>query len=144
MNLCLPEPGSALWNSAVALRRNVLRKPLGLDFSESELAEEHHQTLVVLEQHGLCRACLMLVAVSGTDIKMRQVAVDPAFQQQGVGKKLVVWSEQFAFEKGFRRMVLHARDSAVAFYLKLGYTLVEPGFIEVGIPHHRMEKALVG
>ena len=143
MNACLPTPCSPLWQSAVSLRGSVLRKPLGLDFSEQEILEERNQCLLVLEEQGFCRACLMLVEVSATEIKMRQVAVDPSFQNQGLGKKLVAWSEQYAFEKGYRHMVLHARDSAVDFYLKLGYTLVGPGFIEVGIPHHRMEKSLL-
>jgi GNAT superfamily N-acetyltransferase len=143
MNECLPTPCSPLWQSAVSLRGNVLRKPLGLDFSEQEIQEERNQSLLVLEELGLCRACLMLVPLNTAEIKMRQVAVDPDFQGKGLGKKLVTWAELMALEKGFSRMVLHARDTVVPFYQKLGYALIEPGFIEVGIPHHRMEKALL-
>lgn len=40
-------------------------------------------------------------------------------------------------------MVLHARDSALDFYLSLGYSIVGDPFEEVGIPHHRMEKSFV-
>jgi predicted GNAT family N-acyltransferase len=39
-------------------------------------------------------------------------------------------------------MILHARATAVPFYLRLGYTVVGEPFEEVGIPHRGMEKAL--
>jgi predicted GNAT family N-acyltransferase len=39
-------------------------------------------------------------------------------------------------------MVLHARETAVPFYLKLGYEVVGGQFEEVGIPHFKMEKKL--
>jgi predicted GNAT family N-acyltransferase len=39
-------------------------------------------------------------------------------------------------------MILHAREAAVPFYLKLGYALAGEPFEEVGIPHRAMEKTL--
>ena len=42
----------------------------------------------------------------------------------------------------FSVMVLHARQTAVPFYLKLGYAEVGAPFQEVGIPHRCMEKPL--
>jgi predicted GNAT family N-acyltransferase len=39
-------------------------------------------------------------------------------------------------------MVLNARDTAIPFYLHLGYELVGEPFVEVGIPHRKMRKAL--
>jgi predicted GNAT family N-acyltransferase len=39
-------------------------------------------------------------------------------------------------------MTLHARDTAVPFYLNLGYACVGEPFTEVGIGHQEMEKAL--
>ena len=55
---------------------------------------------------------------------MRQVAVVGDLQGQGIGTALVKRSEAMARELGFRRMILHARETAVAFYEKLGYTKV--------------------
>jgi len=39
-------------------------------------------------------------------------------------------------------MVLHAREAAIPFYLRLGYELEGEPFTEVGIPHRRMVKLL--
>ncbi|HRF26714.1 MAG TPA: GNAT family N-acetyltransferase [Ferruginibacter sp.] len=37
---------------------------------------------------------------------------------------------------------MHARDSAVGFYEKLGYKVIGEGFMEVNLPHHLMVKEL--
>ena len=44
--------------------------------------------------------------------------------------------------RGFTRFVLHERVSAVGFYEKLGYSIVGGEFVEVAIPHQKMEKIL--
>ena len=51
--------------------------------------------------------------------------------------------EAKAIEQGKQKMILHARDSAMDFYLSLGYIVVGDSFEEVGIPHHKMEKSFV-
>jgi predicted GNAT family N-acyltransferase len=51
-------------------------------------------------------------------------------------------SERVAIERGALRMTLHARQTAVPFYERLGYRVVGEPFIEVGIPHRAMEKSL--
>ena len=73
---------------------------------------------------------------------MRQVAVVSDLQGQGIGRALVEYSEALARKLGFRRMVLHARETAVAFYKKLGYLRIGGRFEEVTIPHWAMTKQL--
>ena len=73
---------------------------------------------------------------------MRQVAVAENRQKQGIGQRLVAYSETWAQRNAFEKMTLHARETAVPFYLKLGYTTVGERFFEVGIPHFKMEKSL--
>ena len=55
---------------------------------------------------------------------------------------MVRFSEELAIDKGFDKMVLSARDTAVSFYLRLGYELVGEPFEEVTIPHRKMLKLL--
>jgi predicted GNAT family N-acyltransferase len=51
--------------------------------------------------------------------------------------------EHEAFEKEYRKIILHARDYAVDFYLELGYTLVEPSYKLFDVlQHFLMEKEL--
>ena len=52
---------------------------------------------------------------------MRQVAVAADRQKMGIGQAMVAWSEVWAARNGFEKMSLHSRETAVAFYLKMGY-----------------------
>jgi hypothetical protein len=73
---------------------------------------------------------------------MRQVAVATSAQGKGVGSALVQYAELVAMQNGFDSMLLHARASAVPFYLRLEYAIVGDLFEEVGIPHYKMTKQL--
>lgn len=133
--------GSGLYREAVELRRRVLRLPLGLDFTPEELlAEADDHCLVALYEGGLAGTLSLVEKLP--DVKMRQVAVEQGLQGKGIGRRLVAFSEEFARSLGAQRMVLHARETAVPFYLALGYARVGDRFEEVGIPHFRMEKEL--
>ena len=75
--------------------------------------------------------------------KMRQVAVDAQYQSKGVGSFLVAYSESYSVTIGFKKIELHARDTAINFYKKAGYETEGPIFKEVGIDHLFMYKNLV-
>lgn len=130
-------------DETVRLRYDILRKPLGLFYTEKDLAAEYDQTHLACYTPAfeLC-GCLVLQVIDQNVIKMRQVAVTAAHQNKGIGAYLVEKSEQWARKNGFKRMVLHARETAVPFYLKLNYLKVGNRFDEVGIPHFKMEKVL--
>lgn len=134
--------GSPEHASTIELRREVLRRPLGLDFSAEQLAGEEDQIHLALLHGDEALACLILVAHRDGEAKMRQVAVRPDLQGQGIGRQLVEASEAFAIRRGLTRMVLHARETAVPFYERLGYAVEGEPFEEVGIPHRRMSKRL--
>jgi GNAT superfamily N-acetyltransferase len=136
--------GSAAYRDTVALRDAILRKPLGLQISPEDLAGEDKSYHLACYQGTRLLACLVLRPLEGGQIKMRQVAVIADRQGQGIGTALVRYSEAFAEKAGYCRMILHARDTAVAFYEKLGYTRIGDRFAEVTIPHWQMEKSLPG
>ena len=140
MKTALIQHNSVEYLEAVALRREVLRKPLGLEFTPEELQAESAEIHVGLWQQDALMAVVSLRPISNTEIKMRQVAVKPENQKLGLGKSLVLFSETIAMERGFRLMTLHARDTAVPFYLKLGYSIIGDPFKEVGIEHRKMVK----
>jgi predicted GNAT family N-acyltransferase len=56
---------------------------------------------------------------------------------------LVYFAEQYAVNNGFQLIELHARDTAMDFYLKQNYKIEGAVFLEVGIPHYKMKKVLV-
>ncbi|HSI72957.1 MAG TPA: GNAT family N-acetyltransferase [Fimbriimonas sp.] len=134
--------GSAEYWSTIELRMRVLRRPLGLDFTEAELSAESDEFhLAAFDQELI--GCLVLVPKESGEIKMRQVAVEPRLQKAGVGTALVLASEELARERGYALITLHARDLAVPFYLRLGYEIEGDPFEEVTIPHVKMIKRLL-
>ena len=135
--------GSVSYVQSLALRFDVLRKPLGLVFDPAIFLQENLDVHLIAK-HGDWVVGCMILTPKEQQFKMRQVAVDPRFQRQGVGSKMVEYAEQYAAMQQGSAIVLHARDSAIPFYHALGYSTVGEGFEEVGIPHHAMQKSLVG
>lgn len=143
MKFCEIEFGTPDFDEAVKLRYRVLKEPLGIDFTAEQLAEEFDQIHLAAYTDGfsLC-AYLLLTPHREKTIQMRQVAVEPALQKKGIGKSLVAFSEAWCILHGYNEMILHARDTSVPFYLKLGYKKSGKPFEEVGIEHWLMKKAI--
>lgn len=140
--VCRIEFGTPEYDEAVRLRYLVLREPLGLDFTAEQLAEEyadHH--LGIYLPSGRLAGYLCFTPISETELKMRQVAVDPKLQSNGIGRQLVLASEAYADQLGIRTISMHARDTAIPFYEKLAYQKVGDEFEEVSIPHYKLVKS---
>jgi len=129
--------------ASVALRYEVLRKPLNLHFLEEDLQKEYLDFHIAAYLDGnLVGILLLKPAEKPQVIKMRQVAVDASLQGRGIGKAMVLFSEEFIKTKGFTSIELHARETAVPFYLSMNYAISGERFEEVGIPHFKMLKQL--
>lgn len=126
----------------LALRELVLRKPLGLSFSPEEISAEAGQIHLACFRDGKVTGGLILQQCPGSPLiyHMRQVAVSPELQGQGIGQRLVEFAENFALEQNADSIILHAREPVVSFYEKLGYRTEGDSFEEVGIPHRKMSK----
>ena len=138
------EFGSTEYAQEMDLRDRILRRPLGLSFSKEELAREGNDLHFGAFSGGKLLGCLVLSPLTDVVIKMRQVAVDSNSQRAGIGKRLVKYSEEISRANGYSMIQLNARDAAVPFYLGLGYEVHGDVFEEVGIPHRKMRKHLVG
>ncbi len=136
--------GSSEYNAELELRNKILRIPLGLDVHEDDLSNEHLHHHIGAFEDGKLIGVLVLTPLNDTEVKMRQVAVEEELQGKGIGKMLVDFSEKVSKEKGFERIVMNARDSAVPFYEKLGYRKEGDMFTEVTIPHFKLYKSLYG
>jgi predicted GNAT family N-acyltransferase len=127
---------------SIGLRYEVLRKPIGLFYHPDDLKNEENETHVGAFNGNQIVGILLLKEVSPEILKMRQVAVSEAYQGTGVGGKMVAFLEIIAKENNYHKIELHARETAVKFYLNQGYKKVGDMFEEVGIPHWKMEKNL--
>jgi N-acetylglutamate synthase-like GNAT family acetyltransferase len=134
--------GSAEYQAEVELRYRILRQPLGLEFTSEQLAQEAFDKHIGAFEDGRLVGCLFLSPQENNTLKMRQVAVHPDLQGRGIGKQLVYFSETYARESGFAEIHLRARETAVKFYLSLGYELEGSPLTEVGLPHRVMRKRI--
>lgn len=134
--------GSPEYALEVTLRNKILRQPLGLHFSHDELAKECTDIHLGAFSGTVLIGCLLLRRLDEHTIKMRQVAVDDSVQGRGVGRLLVAAGEERARALGFTAIELSARETAVAFYLKLGYEVCGGPFTEVTLPHRKMRKII--
>ena len=77
-----------------------------------------------------------------TSLRLRQMAVQNNLQGKGIGASMMNFAELVSRDKGYKKLIMHARETAVGFYEKLGYKVVGDKFTEVTIPHYVMEKKL--
>jgi len=125
------------------LRDDVLRKPLGLALTAEELAREKDQLhFGLFEPDDNLIACVVVIKLSPTDARIRQMAVSPIHQRRGLGKMLMTELETDLRSRGLANLALHARASAVGFYKTLGYAIIGDEFIDVTVPHFRMVKVV--
>jgi predicted GNAT family N-acyltransferase len=135
--------GTVQYAQMVELRSEVLRKPIGLDFTEEELDKEKNEILIGAFDEDEMIGCCMLTKTEEGELRLRQMAVKDDLQGTGIGASIISFAENLARDKGFGKIVMHARDTAVGFYEKLGYKIVGDAFTEVNLPHHKMEKPLL-
>ncbi|GAB1429405.1 GNAT family N-acetyltransferase [Ignavibacteria bacterium] len=132
--------GSDEYRQVIRLRFEVLRKPLGLAFSEKQLAKEADDIHIAAFDGAELAGCIILTPYNNGKIKMRQAAVLPQKQRQGIGRLLTEFAEQAARKRGFSEIILHARENAVQFYEKSGYQVTGESFIEITLSHRAMSK----
>lgn len=126
-----------------ALREDVLRIPLGLSLRDEDLSGEAAETIIIaLNEQEEVTGCVMMRHVSDQEVKLRQMAVAPALQGQGIGMALLNVAQDVAEERGYKTISLHARQTAVPFYQRAGYVVQGEAFAEVGIPHFFMNKSI--
>ena len=129
------------YEAALALRKVILRDPLGLNWTEEERAAEPGDRHFALLEGDVVVACLTCRGTEG-GAKLRQMAVREDRQGSGCGRRLMEGVCERLRGEGITEVFLHAREPVVGFYEALGFERVGERFHEVGIPHWRMEIVL--
>jgi predicted GNAT family N-acyltransferase len=133
---------SDLYSDEIALRDKLLRAPLGLIFTDEDLAEESSHLHFGMMEGASLIACAVIVPLSASEAKLRQMAVEDTYQRQGVGSILIDHIESALRERHFHIIELNARQHAIEFYERLGYCKQGSAFIEVSISHWKMTKSI--
>jgi len=142
MALKIIDHGSREYQQMVQLRNDILRRPLGLQFTPEELEKEKEEILIGAFEEEKMLGCCMLIKEDPASVRLRQMAVLNNLQGKGIGRALMQFAENIARDRGFQKITMHARKTAVGFYEKLGYRVSGQEFEEVTIPHFTMEKML--
>lgn len=126
----------------IKLREDILRKPLGLEFTPEELEKEKDNLFMVAYEDDKMLGCCMLVEEGANTVRLRQMAVLNDLQGKGIGRALMQFAENLARDRGYKSITMHARKNSLGFYEKMGYKRNGEEFEEITIPHYVMEKQL--
>jgi predicted GNAT family N-acyltransferase len=134
--------GSDLYRQCVALREEILRKPLGLTLSDGELADDRQRWHFCAVAEGNVIGSVSLKPLDNWTLQLKQMAVSATQRGANVGARLLQYAEAWARQEGSRLIVLHARVGARGFYAKFGYSVEGESFEENTILHIKMTKRL--
>lgn len=142
MALKIIDHGTKEYWQMVQLRIDLLRKPLGLNFTDEELAKEKSHILIGAFEEEKMLGCCMLIKLEDGSVRLRQMAVLNNLQGKGIGRALTQFAENIARDIGYKKITMHARKPVTGFFEKLGYRVSSDEFLEITIPHFEMEKML--
>ena len=142
MGLKQIDHGTKEYKQMIALRYSILREPLGLNFTNEELEKEKDNILIAAFEEDDMLGCCMLTKVDSQTLQLRQMAVKNNLQGKGIGASIMSFAETISRDRGYRSIIMHARDTAIGFYEKFGYKVKGDSFTEINLPHHVMEKKI--
>lgn len=142
MGLKQIDHGTKEYQQMVKLRMQILRQPLGLSFTNEELDKEKDNILIAAFDEDEMLGCCMLTKIDNQTLQLRQMAVNNNLQGKGIGASIMSFAETLSRDRGYKKLIMHARNTAIGFYEKFGFKVRGDEFVEVNIPHHVMEKAL--
>lgn len=140
------------WDAYVACRVRNLYTPYGLPAScaDGDLDRPrsrpdilHRAATLDGRVVGVGRLDLQPERAKGPSAQLRFFAVDAETRGTGVGRSLLAEIERLAREQRVRYLWMEARQEALGFYERSGYTDIGPGPTKWGvIPHRILEKDL--
>lgn len=134
--------GSDDYQKELAIRQDVLRKPLGRNIKDDDLTGEGRYHHLGLYREGTLIGTLYLKPLDDRMVQIKQVAILEAERKGGGGSFLMREAERYAKEQGYCTLMLEARADAAGFYLKQGFHKTGEQRSIFYIPHFRMEKEI--
>ncbi|MEY3955628.1 MAG: hypothetical protein RLZ73_82 [Bacteroidota bacterium] len=133
----------AEWKAYYALRFNVLREPWNQPLGSEVLADEDQAIHAIAVKDNEVLGVARMHESAEKQGQVRCVATATAAQGKGIGRAIMAYLEDQAKAKGWTEIVLEARENAVPFYQRIGYTIIAESYLLFGeIQHYRMKKAL--
>jgi predicted GNAT family N-acyltransferase len=144
MDVVLKQPESAEeFKSYFNLRYRILRAPWG-EPAGSEIDEMENQCFHIMAMDNQKTIAVgRLQYNSAYEAQIRYMAVEKAYEGNGIGRMIVNTLEQQARDKNMCAVILDAREPAVGFYQTLGYKIEKKSYLLFDkIQHYRMTKQI--
>ena len=136
-----PVRDAAELEEALALRVRVFTGEQGVDRSaDIDGLDGEALQFVAVEDGRVVGTCRVLI--SDGLAKLGRMVVARELRGRGLGAQLLAEAERGARAAGATQVRLHAQVRAVEFYARGGYEQVGEPFVEEGIDHVTMERAL--
>jgi len=129
---------------ALALRDTVFVSEQGVSQRDERDGRDPDCIHLLARRAGRAVGCARLRPLADSRAKVERVAVVPDARTLGLGRRIMDALEVEARQRGWPDLVLHAQDSAVTFYDRLGWERVGDAFVEAGILHQEMRKRVGG
>jgi predicted GNAT family N-acyltransferase len=127
--------------AALALREEVFCGEQGVSLGEErDGRDEEALHLVVVDDGVVVGTCRLLV--EGTTVKLGRMAVSRTRRGLGLARALITEAEARARALGAKRIELAAQLNAQSLYDRAGYDSYGDVFLDAGIEHVMMAKAL--
>ena len=140
LTIRIAEPGPDR-EACHAIRRAVFvveqHVPPEIEFDSLDSAAIHLLALTGNAAVGCAR-----MVDQGDRVRIGRVAVLPDARRRGIGSALVSRAVDYASSEGYECAVLHAQVVSLQFYKALGFAIEGDRYLEAGIPHITMSKAL--
>lgn len=88
---------------------------------------------IVILDDGYPVATCRFYETDAESVMLGRVVVLPEYRKKGLGRMAVSEAERWIAERGYKKVVIDSRVSAVGFYEKLGYTPVDGTVIKSGL-----------
>lgn len=114
-------------NTVFIIEQNV---PIELEWDEFDNESTH--ILAYYNNKAVATARLL------SDGHIGRMAVLKEFRKQQIGKKMLHYLIDLAYEKSINKIEVSAQEHAVEFYEKQGFSVCSEMYLDAGIPHYNM------
>lgn len=135
---------SPYWEQTKALRFEVFvdeqAVPKALEIDAHDASAQH---LIAIHQNNVVGTLRLVFTANAKTAKLGRLAVKKSYRHQGIATHLIQHAQQYCKQQGVDKIELDAQIVAKKFYSQLGYQPIRSPFMDAGIPHIKMVKALI-
>tara|TARA_Y100001970_G_scaffold141049_1_gene173689 strand:+ start:7110 stop:7568 length:459 start_codon:yes stop_codon:yes gene_type:complete len=142
MDFSLKLPSSYTdWREYFLFRYKILRKPINLDRNTTrDNLEKTSFHIMAMNKKNKIIGAGRLHFINSNESQIRYMAVDNKFRKIGIGREIVNKLEEYSIANNRNIIILNSRESAVNFYLRLGYKNLGKIDVGINIKHFHMKK----